>query len=194
MDKTLLLAINQGWASPTADIFFTWLSSQLRLTLPLGLLILAYWLWKRGRDGLHAWLLLALLVTTSDVIGTILKDQIRQPRPCTELAGEIRLPSPASIEACRGNLRGMPSNHALTFFAAAGFIAVVWPRAGLSILMFTIALLVALSRVYLAKHYPSQVLISALGGTAVGLLTGALALKYALFMRCFRHPKLRNYF
>ena len=194
MDKTLLLAINQGWASPAADIFFTWLSSQLRLTLPLGLLILVYWWGKRGRDGLNAWLLLVLLVTASDVIGTILKDQIRQPRPCAELVSEVRLPSTTSVGACRDNLRGMPSNHALNFFAAAGFIAVVWPRAGLSIMMFVMAVLVALSRIYLAKHYPSQVLISALGGTAVGLLAGALALKYALFMRCFRHPKLRNYF
>jgi 3-deoxy-D-manno-octulosonic-acid transferase len=65
----------------------------------------------------------------------------------------------------------MPSNHALNFFLAASFLGVVLRSWKWGITFGLIAFTVALSRVYLGVHYPSQVLV----GAIVGSLLGGLA-------------------
>lgn len=60
----------------------------------------------------------------------------------------------------------MPSGHAATAFAAATVIALVHPR--LRWWVLGLATLVAVSRVYLGVHHPSDVLVGAMLGAAVG--------------------------
>lgn len=60
-----------------------------------------------------------------------------------------------------------PSGHTTFAFTQAVIYSHHYPR--LRIPMFAYAALVGLSRVYLAKHYPSDVLGGAVLGTAIGL-------------------------
>ncbi len=64
----------------------------------------------------------------------------------------------------------MPSNHALNSFAATAFLFVTRPAwKGWRLFLLVSAILVALSRIYLAKHFPSQVVMGAAIGTLWGL-------------------------
>ncbi|CAL77678.1 putative Phosphoesterase, PA-phosphatase related (membrane associated) [Bradyrhizobium sp. ORS 278] len=65
----------------------------------------------------------------------------------------------------------MPSAHAVTAFALAFAVGAVWPR--LRIPMFVYAVIIALSRLVLLAHHPSDVV----GGAVVGL-AGAMLVRY----------------
>jgi membrane-associated phospholipid phosphatase len=62
----------------------------------------------------------------------------------------------------RPDYAGLPSGHATTAFAAAVAIGAVWPRARLA--MWIYAGGIALSRVIVEAHYPSDVLAGAVAG------------------------------
>lgn len=73
-----------------------------------------------------------------------------------------------------------PSGHAAGSFCLGAFVAVValsdltprWRARVVAAISLTIAALVATSRVYLAAHYPSDVLAGAFLGGSVGVLGG----------------------
>lgn len=78
-------------------------------------------------------------------------------------AALVDLPADASL----------PSGHATTAFAAAGVVALMHPR--LRAPALCLAALVALSRVYLGVHYPSDIAAGALLGLALAVAVVAAA-------------------
>lgn len=64
-----------------------------------------------------------------------------------------------------------PSAHAITGFALAFAVAAVWPRARVAMIVY--ALLIAVSRLVLLAHHPSDVVAGALIG-----VVGAMAVRY----------------
>lgn len=190
MDKTLLLWINQDWAHPALDGFFGFLSSRQGFALPLALVLLALFAWRWRKAGVRLWLVMLLVTGAGDALGNGLKHLFAQHRPCYSLAQQVRQVNAPPGTACGANPSGMPSNHALNGFAVAGFLTLAL-RGGLwSAVLFTLAALVALSRVYLGKHFPSQIAVGAVIGTAWGFAGAWLGLKYFDFMRGLRgqHP------
>jgi membrane-associated phospholipid phosphatase len=61
-----------------------------------------------------------------------------------------------------------PSGHATTAFAVAVAFGVLWPR--LRLLLWTYAVMIALSRVIVTAHHPSDVLAGAIAGVVGALL------------------------
>jgi undecaprenyl-diphosphatase len=175
MDQQLLLWINQGWSSTPLDYFFIWLSSRAGFSFPLLAGFLIWWGYRHGRDGLKFWGLLILVIALGDQLGGLLKDLLAQHRPCYDIASLVRRPGHDPGSACGDSLTGMPSNHALNFFAVAAFLGLALRSVRLGAAMFGVAFLVALSRVYLAKHYPSQVLVGGAVGVAWGVLCAVAA-------------------
>jgi undecaprenyl-diphosphatase len=97
-----------------------------------------------------------LLTSRADAV---LKDAIGRARPFVgdpSVHPSIALPHDAS----------MPSGHAMNAFAGAVLLGAVVPRARWPLLV--LAALIALSRVYLGVHFPSDVIAGALLGSAVG--------------------------
>jgi membrane-associated phospholipid phosphatase len=65
----------------------------------------------------------------------------------------------------------LPSAHAVTAFALAFAASALWPR--LRVFMFTYAIVIALTRLVLLAHHPSDVVAGALVG-----IVGAMAVRY----------------
>ncbi|GLR91240.1 phosphatase PAP2 family protein [Bradyrhizobium iriomotense] len=65
----------------------------------------------------------------------------------------------------------LPSAHAVTAFALAFAVGALWPR--LRVFMFTYAIVIALTRLVLLAHHPSDVVAGALVG-----IVGAMAMRY----------------
>jgi undecaprenyl-diphosphatase len=114
----------------------------------------------RRRPAIAVATLAAVLV--SQVAYNALKYTIDRPRPSVTYADVHPL-------IATPNSPAMPSGHAWEAFAAATVLAAAAPR--LRVPVFGLAALIAISRVYLGVHYPSDVVVGAAGGVLTGLLT-----------------------
>jgi len=101
------------------------------------------------------WLRAAGAVVTAYVLNTALKLVVRRKRPHLEALPAL-ISTPTSLS--------FPSAHASSSFAAARAYSSLVPAAPL----YAVATAMALSRVYLGVHYPSDIAVGALLGTAVG--------------------------
>ncbi len=95
------------------------------------------------------WELAAVLIS-SHLFVHVLKRLINRKRPCKRLADAKYLIEPFEPYS-------FPSGHTTAIFAAAASLSFALTQ--LSILFFSIALAVGISRIYLGVHYPSDVLI-----------------------------------
>jgi undecaprenyl-diphosphatase len=186
VDEALLLWINQSWAHPLLDGFFSLLSSRRSFALPFAVILLLLLAWRWHKAGVQLWLVMLMVVGSGDLLGNGLKHVFAQARPCFAIAEQVRQIHSEPGKPCGGNLSGMPSNHALNGFAAAAFLSLILRRGLWSGVLFALAALVALSRVYLAKHYPSQVAMGALIGTVWGLAGAWVGLRYIPFIQTLR--------
>ena len=92
---------------------------------------------------------------------TIVKRMIGRARPMVGGSLDPFLFSPFEGHAAYA---GLPSGHATTAFAVLVAFGTLWPRARTALLVY--ALLIAVSRVMVTAHYPSDVFAGALVGIA----------------------------
>jgi membrane-associated phospholipid phosphatase len=123
---------------------------------------------RAGRPLLGATLLTAGTVWGADLITLVLKMTLERRRPYETLAEADPL-----LRASVGN--SLPSGHAATSFAGAIILGYLFRRALPGLL--ALAALVAVSRVYVGVHYPSDVLVGAALGSMVAL-TVVAALRF----------------
>ncbi len=99
------------------------------------------------------------------VVNVILKSFVNRPRPWTEWEEIIGFY--ASVGARQPTDSSFPSGHAAACMAAAVVMLFRYKWKGL--IAFAVAVLVAISRIYLCLHYPSDVLGGVLIGAACGV-------------------------
>jgi len=102
-----------------------------------------------------SWLRAMGAVVIAYVLNTALKLVVRRHRPRLEQLPAL-ISTPTSLS--------FPSAHASSSFAAARAYSALMPGAPL----YAVALAMALSRVYLGVHYPSDIAAGAVLGTIVG--------------------------
>jgi undecaprenyl-diphosphatase len=107
---------------------------------------------------------LFLAIAVPGLVVTIIKRVIGRARPV--VAGED--PFLYKFFFWRVEYASFPSGHATTAFAVAVALGVLWPR--LRPLFWTYAAVVALSRVVVVAHHPSDVVAGAIAGTVGALL------------------------
>jgi membrane-associated phospholipid phosphatase len=79
--------------------------------------------------------------------------------------------SPVEGVVLNGGANSFPSGHAMSAFALFAFLAFCLPRKkGAAISLFTLALLVGISRIYLVQHFLKDVYLGAVMGVGIALV------------------------
>jgi len=161
IDVSVLYFFNHTLSSGFLNKFFSIITNVNNWYIAY-FILLGISFFKGGKKGKIAAAGILILIIFSDQINhKVLKEIFLRVRPCMTL-NDIITPL-----GCDGNY-SFPSNHAVNNFAAACFFYRFFPN--LKWLLFGTASLVAVSRIYLGLHYPSDVI----GGAALGCLFGYL--------------------
>ncbi|MBR0106349.1 MAG: phosphatase PAP2 family protein [Lachnospiraceae bacterium] len=108
------------------------------------------------------WACVISLIISALACNVILKNAVARPRPYTVIGG-LRLLVPPAIDW------SFPSGHASTAFCVAGVCLARLPKkAGIPLIV--LAALIALSRLYVGVHYPTDVIFGVIVGIAAALL------------------------
>lgn len=185
IDESATLALN-GLHSPVSDRIWQ-LFSNVRIWFPLYALI-AFILvrrfgWKRGAIFV---LSLVLGLVLCDQISNIVKNGVCRLRPCHNVDMISR---GLRILEDRGGYYGFFSAHAANVFslAAASSIEMRLDQSShwrlYSTLIYIWAVFVAVSRVFVGKHFLGDVVVGTMAGLLVGIIMGILARRIAA--RCW---------
>ncbi len=171
-DRNVLLFVNVTLANPVGDLLWPIITHYDQLW-PFRILLLGAWLWlliRGGRKGRTVALLVIPLLLLSDQLNSfVLKPLFARPRPCHEADGLAFVRGLHMLVPC-GSGMAFPSSHAVNNFALATLFSRTYPKWTWA--FFTWASLVALSRVAVGVHYPSDIL----GGAVIGCLLALLLL------------------
>ncbi len=168
IDLSVLYFFNHTLSSGFLNKFFSIITNVNNWYIAY-IILLGIAFFKGGKKGKLAVAGIILLIAFSDQFGyRILKEYFHRLRPCMALKDVI------TPLGCNGTF-SFPSNHALNNFAAATFFYKLYPS--LKWPLFIAASLVAISRVYLGLHYPSDILGGAIIGAAFGYIFAVVVQK-----------------
>lgn len=187
-ELALFAWINQGWQNPLFDVLMPLFSSSAFLWA-LGIVLAAVGL-RSGRVTMTVVLGLALCIAASDQACYHIKDSVGRVRPYQSLAGTRYQDSgvwktrPADFTSDKRTGSSFPSAHASNAAAATLLLYAVFRRKAL----WVIPVAIGVSRVYVGKHFPMDVL----AGWATGLAVGAVVVPlYPMLLSLIRSRWMR---
>ena len=160
VDKKIYTFFNSSIANPVFDIFFPIITNQDIWIIPilLGIIILSI---KGGAKGRIASIVLIIGVILADYSSAqIIKPYFQRLRPSHDILDQIRLLVP------KGGTYGFVSSHAANMYVSATILGYFYSKQ--KRLFFTIASLVAFSRVYVGVHYPADIVFGGFLGYGLG--------------------------
>jgi undecaprenyl-diphosphatase len=176
LDLVIFYFFNHTISTGFLDKFFSIITNVNNWYIAYIILLGISWT-KGGTRGKLAVVGVIILIIVTDQTGyRLLKEFFARPRPCDVLS-DVLTPL-----GCTGTY-SFPSNHALNNFAAAIFFYKLFPK--LKWILFTAATLIAISRVYLGLHYPSDIL----GGAIIGLVFGYIFTLLVLYLEKYINEK-----
>jgi len=158
-DNYLLDVLHAKKVHPIMDkimVFFTRLGDFGIIWIAIALFLLT--MREHRKDGI---LLIYVLIGTSLVNNLVVKPLIAKIRPCN-INGAVNLLLRRPLDY------SFPSGHTSSSIAAAVVLCTFGPLVGF--VCFSVAFIIAFSRLYLYVHYPSDIL----GGVILGLVCGII--------------------
>ena len=143
----------------------------------LAFFVIPYFFYKSQEK--LVWIFIAWILTVgiTDFSANLLKSYFLDFRPCFADYSYLLDSKGQLLNQCSATLTGMPSNHSANFFAGSLFLLTIFKVNRYSLIFIIISLSVAISRIYLGKHYPHQVFAGAFYGAILGALGGYVYLK-----------------
>jgi undecaprenyl-diphosphatase len=166
IDTQLFLFLN-GKHNAFFDTIMYWFSDKL-VWIPMYLLIVVFIVKYYRMNGIVMLLFVGLVIVLCDQTAShLIKNAVMRLRPSHEpaLVGMVHL-----SKAGAGGIYGFVSSHAANAFGFATFLNFTLDKRFklLKYWLFIWAVLVSYSRIYNGVHYPGDVLVAALLGTAIG--------------------------
>lgn len=160
IDKLLFSFFNSTISNTFFDIFFPIITNQDIWIIPIlaGVVTLSIKGEYRGR--ICSAVLIITIILADYTSAQILKPYFSRLRPSHELIDGIQLLVP------RGGKYGFVSSHAANMYAAATILGYFYFK--YKKIFFTIAALVAFSRVYVGVHYPADIIFGGFLGYGLG--------------------------
>ena len=167
LDASLLLFFNH-LDNPVLDFLMYWASNKW-IWIPF-YICLAYFVYKKYPHRFISILLFVAFMTalSDQLASTVIKNSVMRLRPCHDpsIASEVHL-----VYGYCGGKYGFVSSHASNAFALAAFLIFLFRKEYLNLQWIILgwAILVSFSRIYLAAHFPGDVIGGALLGTLLGI-------------------------
>ncbi len=159
IDVALFYFFNRQIANPLFDLVMPFVTNKYTW-FPVWLAVLVLLSWKGGKRGRWSVLLALLAIAlTEPLVNRLLKPLIERVRPCNALDNVHLL-----VRRSRG--LSMPSSHAANFIALATVFSYFYRK--YQIIFWSLAALVAYSRIAVGVHYPADVLFGAIVGYLCG--------------------------
>lgn len=176
IDVSIFYFVNHTLSNPLFDKFFPFITEVKNWYISYVILLLIL-IVKGGKLGRISALVVIILITVTDQFtSSFLKEMIGRIRPCNDL------PDVNILAGCTSSF-SFPSAHAVNNFAVAVFFSMLFPKFKWA--LFITAFLLALSRVYVGVHYPSDII----GGALIGSAFGYLFAKLTLIINDYLKPK-----
>jgi undecaprenyl-diphosphatase len=163
LDTQVFYFINLGIKNGFLDFLMKLVTAQRTLQILLILILLLLIIFEK-KKGIILGIFLLLTIAISDQLSShLIKPWVQRIRPCNVL------PDVHLLVGCTKSF-SFPSTHASNLFASAYFIS-NFSKTFAPVLYF-MAVLVALSRVYVGVHYPLDIM----GGALLGVFCAGLAI------------------
>ena len=168
IDNEFFLLLNGAVHTPFLDHFMMLFTGRF-IWGPMYAVILAilFWHFKRGQALVWIVGIILAVALTDQLCATVIRPWVGRLRPSNlenPISGLVYI-----VNGYRGGSYGFPSCHAANTAALASFLYMLIRRTRFRIFIISWAILSALSRLYLGVHYPGDLLVGAVIGTAIGL-------------------------
>ena len=145
--------------------------------LILAFCVIPYFFYKSQEKLLWVFIAWLLTIGITDFSANLLKSYFLDFRPCFSDYSYLLDDKGQLLNQCSATLTGMPSNHSANFFAGSLFLLTIFKVNRYSLIFLLISCSVAISRIYLGKHFPYQVFAGSFYCAILGVIGGYVYLK-----------------
>ena len=163
IDQSLLLFLNSfhnGFWDKAVTLF-----TSIEIWIPFYMLIIYVIIKTYKRNSIYILILIALSIVVSDQFSGLIKNTVQRWRPTQDpILGSL-----VHNVYNRGGAYGFFSAHAANTFTMAIITAKLFKNQIYTILIFTWAILVSYTRIYIGLHYPGDIFTGWIWGILAGL-------------------------